>query len=445
MEKYNVVVVGAGVTGAALAYELARYTDIKNIAIVEKYDDVGTLNSNSRGNSQTIHYGDIETNYSLEKAMKTKTTANMIVKYCTQYGHENSMMFSHQKIAMGVGDKEVEFIKNRYETFSEHFPNMRLIDKDSLKKIEPNVILDRFGNNRKENIIAMGSTNEWTTIDYGKMAYSLIDNTLKTKNKKIDLFLKSPVLDIQKQNDESFVLRLSDKKICADFVIVNAGAYSLYLAHKMGYGSNYGCLPITGSFYLSKKKLLNGKVYMVQNDKLPFAALHGDPDITMNGATRLGPTAIMLPRLERFKSGSFIDFWKTLKLDSVSMGIIMDLFKDADIRRFILDNIIYETPLINKKYFTKKVRKIIPSLKENDIHYAKGFGGIRPQILDKENNTMLLSESFIDTKEGIIFNMTPSPGATSCLGNGIRDVENIALYLNKTFYKDKFKEELGGF
>ena len=33
------------------------------------------------------------------------------------------------------------------------------------------------------------------------------------------------------------------------------------------------------------------KVYMVQNDKLPFAALHGDPDILKNGKTRFGPTA----------------------------------------------------------------------------------------------------------------------------------------------------------
>ena len=54
----------------------------------------------------------------------------------------------------------------------------------------------------------------------------------------------------------------------------------------------------------------------------------------------------------------------------------------------------------------------------------------------------MLGEASIDTGEGIIFNMTPSPGATSCLGNGIRDVESICKYLNLNFDEAKFKKEL---
>ena len=54
----------------------------------------------------------------------------------------------------------------------------------------------------------------------------------------------------------------------ADFVVVNAGAHSLYLAHKMGYGKHMGSLSMAGSFYITNGEFLNGKVYMVQNDKL---------------------------------------------------------------------------------------------------------------------------------------------------------------------------------
>ncbi|HQT35807.1 MAG TPA: FAD-dependent oxidoreductase, partial [Sulfuricurvum sp.] len=32
---YDVLIIGAGISGAALAYELARYTNIEKIAIVE--------------------------------------------------------------------------------------------------------------------------------------------------------------------------------------------------------------------------------------------------------------------------------------------------------------------------------------------------------------------------------------------------------------------------
>ena len=35
----------------------------------------------------------------------------------------------------------------------------------------------------------------------------------------------------------------------------------------------------------------------------------------------------------------------------------------------------------------------------------------------------MLGEASITELEGIIFNMTPSPGATSCLGNAERDIK----------------------
>ena len=49
----------------------------------------------------------------------------------------------------------------------------------------------------------------------------------------------------------------------ADFVVVNAGAHSLFLAHQMGYGLDFATLPMAGSFYMTNQKMLNGKVYMV--------------------------------------------------------------------------------------------------------------------------------------------------------------------------------------
>jgi malate dehydrogenase (quinone) len=210
----------------------------------------------------------------------------------------------------------------------------------------------------------------------------------------------------------------------------------------MGYGLHYGQLPMAGSFYKSTKKLLRGKVYMVQNPKLPFAALHGDPDILLQEHTRFGPTALVLPKLERFKSGTYLDFLTTLKLDFKIIKIFFDLLKDGEIRNYILRNFIFEIPYFGKKAFVKDARKIIPSLKESEIEYAKGFGGIRAQILDKPNQRLMLGEASIDTKEGIIFNMTPSPGATSCLGNAYRDIKLIVSYLDLKLDDKKFQNEL---
>ena len=111
---YDVVIVGGGISGAALFYELAKYTNIQKICMLEKYEELATLNTKGTSNSQTIHVGDIETNYTLEKAQITKRTAKMIEKFCLQYGLENKIMFAHQKMALGVGKKEVAFITKRY-------------------------------------------------------------------------------------------------------------------------------------------------------------------------------------------------------------------------------------------------------------------------------------------------------------------------------------------
>jgi malate dehydrogenase (quinone) len=128
--------------------------------------------------------------------------------------------------------------------------------------------------------------------------------------------------------------------------------------------------------------------------------------------------------------------------DANVFKIFYDLLKDSDIRNYVLKNFMFEVPLINKKLFIQDAKKIVPSLGVDDISYAKGFGGVRPQILDKKNQKLLLGEASINTGDGIIFNMTPSPGATSCLGNALRDVEHICEYLGYEFNKKLFYDEL---
>ena len=439
---YDVIIVGGGVSGSALFYELGRYTDVKKICLLEKYGSLATLNSSGSANSQTIHCGDIETNYTLEKAVKVKRTANMVEKYCLQHGYKNRIMFSHQKMALGVGHDEVNYMLKRYDEFKELYPYLEVYDKEKLAEIEPSVIYDENGKERPDDIVGVGAQGENTTVDFKALSVSFVDNTLNIEDKVTDIFFNSQVIDIQKLGSHYHLRTALGQQFTADFVVVNAGAHSLYLAQQMGHGLDYATLPVAGSFYMSKKKILNGKVYMVQNPKLPFAALHGDPDILFNDFTRFGPTALVLPKLERFKPGTYMDFFKTLRLDANAISIFKDLMADSDIRNYILRNFMFEVPYLNKQLFVKDARKIVPSLQPDDITYAKGFGGVRPQVLDKKNRKLMLGEASFNTGEGIIFNMTPSPGATSCLGNAERDVRLISEYLGLNFDEAAFNNEL---
>ncbi|WP_267524814.1 FAD-dependent oxidoreductase [Campylobacter sp. MG1] len=444
-QHFEIAIIGGGISGAALFYELSKYTNAKKVALIEKYHALSTLNSKGTSNSQTIHCGDIETNYTYEKASKVKPNADMIINYGKLVNAQDKFMFSHQKMALAVGETECEFMEKRYEEFKNLYPYIRKFDKEEIKKIEPKVVEALGGGDRPEKIFAMGSLvgDTYTTVDYGKMSISLVEEAKKVRPDN-EVFFNEEITSIYKKGDVFYIRSISGNEFSANFVVVDAGAHSLFLAHKMGYGHDYACLPVAGSFYLTKKHLLNGKVYMVQNPKLPFAALHGDPDILCDMNTRFGPTALALPKLERYHGlKSLPEFFKTLRLDSAVMKILFDLMKDSTIRNYILRNFLFEVPGLNKGLFVKDARKIVPSLTTDDITYAKGFGGVRPQVLNKTEKKLMLGEaSIVPENQGIIFNMTPSPGATSCMGNALRDLKLAVNYLKLEFNEELFNKEL---
>ncbi|MGG6264933.1 FAD-dependent oxidoreductase [Leptolyngbya sp. AN03gr2] len=439
-QVYDVVVIGGGVTGAALLYSLATFTDLKRVALVEKYPQVAAVNSKSSNNSQTIHCGDIETNYSLEKALKVRRSANMLVRYAAQLPAEmrDRVIFRYHKMVMGVGATESDLIRQRYETFKPHFAGMQLLDKAQIAEIEPSVVKVQ-GHDRPEELAAIAVLDDYTAINYGTLAQSMVQQAQAVSDKTVDLRLGSPVQSIEPVGNQ-YRITTADSSMMARYVVVSAGGHSLLFAHRMGIGLEYSCLPVAGNFYYTPQ-VLNGKVYTVQNDKLPFAAIHGDPDVSQPGKTRFGPTALPLPLLERRNLQTFVDYLEVLRLDRTVSAVVWDLFKVRDIRNYIFKNMAFEVPGVNRRLFLQDARKIVPSLKLEDLEFAHGVGGIRPQLIDKPQGKLILGQAEIDPGNGIRFNVTPSPGATTCLGNAEKDLLRIQEYLGCTVDRSWFNAE----
>lgn len=432
---FDVAVIGGGVAGTSLLFTLARYTDIRDIILFEKYEEVSLLNSNPKANSQTLHVGDIETNYTFEKAEKVKRASFMVSNYIHNFGGLNEIGFIRDKMALAVGEEEIERLKARYEQFKTLYPYLELWDEEKLQEIEPKLL-----EKRKEPIMAMGARGQITTVDFKKLSESFVTHALDT-DKNIQMRYHEEVTKIERQEDGNYRITTDTTTFNARTVVVNAGSYSLLFAQAMGHGLQYATLPIGGSFFFTKEKLLNCKVYTMQNPKLPFAAVHGDPDCTQEWNTRFGPTAFALPRLERYHSLHVKDFVKALNIDSDVTHVYMDLFKDKTIRRYILRNVMEELPVFGKEVFVQDAQKVIPSLKASDIEFADGYGGMRPQIVDKPKRELLLGEAKI-TELGIIFNMTPSPGASSSLSIAHQDALAVCVYLGASFDEATHSEEI---
>ncbi len=443
INQYDLLIVGAGVSGSALLYLSTRYTDIKHIGVIDKYAAPARVNSLSSNNSQTLHCGDIETNYTLEKALKVKRAASMLRNYAVAQPDAHHIIFKYPKMVLGVGKDECELLKKRFDIFGPHYPRLKLLDKKAIARIEPNVAMqgEKF---RDDEIIALGSTDEYTAVNFEALSRSFVRQAEleaeKHTDKTVDMHYNEYV-DHIKLDKQGFIVETQGICYRTRSLVVCAGGHSLKLAHDMGYGHHYSVLPIAGSYYFTPH-VLNGKVYTVQNDALPFAAIHGDPDVLVPGATRFGPTALALPILERYNFKTLPDFLQVFRFDRKVAKVLWDLLSVKDIRNYMLKNMLFEIPLIRKILFLKDVRKIIPSLKFRDLKFANKVGGIRPQLIDKDNCKLLMGEAKIDTGIGAIFNMTPSPGGTSCLENAEIDLRNIARHLGANIDEDALKKDL---
>ncbi|MGK7950872.1 MAG: FAD-dependent oxidoreductase [Xenococcaceae cyanobacterium] len=432
---YDVVIIGAGVCGTSLLYTLSNYTNVKKIALIEKNSAVALVNSHKNSNSQTLHFGDIETNYSLEKATKVNRAATLVKNYLLQQDRDGKIYTKYHKMVLAVGREQVGKLRSRYQEFKSLFPDIRLLNREEIEKIEPKVVWER---DAEEEIIALFTLDGYT-INFQKLAESFLGNALNKAEKTIDVMMETKVTKIVKQN-EFYLIKAGQKKIVTKTVAVMAGAHSLLLAKSLGYGQQYALLSAAGSFYFAPE-MLKGKVYGVQRPKLPFAAIHGDPEVDDPTMTRFGPTAKVLPMLERHNYATIYTYFKTAGLSLKAFQSFLKILSDLTIFKYILVNLLYDIPVIGKRLFIKEVKKIIPSIKLSDLTFAKGYGGIRPQIVNLETKSLDLGEAKI-LGDKIIFNITPSPGASTCLQNAEDDTTRIVKFLGNDYYFDRKKFEV---
>ncbi|OHB18351.1 MAG: hypothetical protein A2666_02905 [Parcubacteria group bacterium RIFCSPHIGHO2_01_FULL_47_10b] len=433
---YDVLIIGGGVTGTALLYALSNYTNVQRMGIIEKYDEFGEVSTHYNNNSQTLHFGDIETNYTLEKATRVKEAADMLTIYLHRYA--KNAFVKGGKMVIAVGNTEIQELEKRYSEFKELFPKLKKLDRDELEKIEPKLIEKR---SKTEKLLAL-YTDDGYAVNYKKLAQSYVKESLRSsearviekRGRTIDTLMNTTVQRIEKA-EGGFQVVTTRGTLRARAVAVTAGPYSLVFAKQLGYGKEMGLLPVAGSFYCGNN-LLRGKVYTMQVKKLPFAAIHGDPDVNDGSETRFGPTAKVLPMLERYDYKSVRHFFKVSVWTIRGVISLFRIIADWTIFTYIVHNFLFDIPIVGKWLFLQKARKIVPSLKYMQLRYGKHIGGIRPQVVNTKTMKMEMGEAEI-VGDKILFNITPSPGASVSLKNAEQDALKIIQFLKPHFQFDK--------
>ncbi|MFA1611416.1 FAD-dependent oxidoreductase [Halobellus rubicundus] len=428
--KYDLVIVGGGISGASLLYTTAKFTDIESIALIEKEPEIAAINSHHTNNSQTLHFGDIETNYTYEKAESVKTGAELLAGYLENHDEDREMHAKRSKMVLGVGDDEVEKLETRYhdEGFGDLFPKLRPIGREEIAEIEPKVV---EGRDPDVDLLAL-QTPDGYVVDYGATSKSFVEQAREEAS--VDVFTGTKVADVTR-NTEGYTLTTDRGPFDCEVAVVAAGSHSLQIAKELGYGEDMALLPVAGSFFLAND-LLNGKVYTLQMKKLPFAAVHGDADVHDPSITRFGPTAKLVPALERGRLSTVPDFLDVFGFDPASFLSYANILADRILFPFVVRNLLYDLPEVGPRAFLPHVQKVVPSVDLDDIDRASGYGGVRPQIVDTSAKSLDMGEAKI-VGDDIIFNITPSPGASTSLKNAMRDTETILEFFDADYEFDE--------
>jgi len=435
---YDIVIIGGGVTGAAILYVLAKYTNVKRVALVERNQWAGAVNSAPHSNSQTVHDGGTETNYGREHAEKAKRGAGILCSYLKT--RQDPFLFQKRhRMVIGIGEDDIQVLKNHLEKTGDLYPDLSLIGPEELTTIEPNVMK---GRDPRQTIAALIS-DEGYIVNFQRLAETFIREAQECRG-DFPVYYGSDVRTIRRE-DGCFTIVTNTHTLKSRAIELAAGSYSLYFAQQLGYGMQYAILPMIGRFFSVSNgvPLLKGKVYRTQREGVPFVNVHGDPDIVAMTETRFGPTTkpCMLMELHRYKT--IPDFLRLPLVSWKGLRALITIIREKKMLGYTLRNFLYDLPVVGPYFFLREVRPIIPTIRYSDLKRRREDGGIRPQVVDLEKQTLLMGDATL-VGEHCIFNTTPSPGATVCLANAKRDAEQLVSFLGEDtrFYRDQFEKDL---
>ena len=129
---YDIIVIGCGVIGASVAYELSKYN--LKVLVLEKEIDVA--DGTTKANSGILHSGyDPEPGTLMAKlnVEGSKRIKELVKKLDVQYNECGSLVLAFNKEDEKTLEKLLDNgIKNGVE-------NLRIIDKEEVEKLEPNI------------------------------------------------------------------------------------------------------------------------------------------------------------------------------------------------------------------------------------------------------------------------------------------------------------------
>ena len=206
MRDYEIIIIGAGVSGSAIARELSRY-DVKCL-VVDKEEDVccGT----SKANSAIIHAGYDAANGSMMAKMNVEGNAMM-----TKLAADLDIPFKRNgSLVLCFSEEDMPGLEKLYNNgMANGVPNLQILNKEEVMKMEPNVSNDIYA--------ALYAPTGGIVCPF-HLNMAMAENACANG---VEFKFDTEVLNIEKIED-GFVVRTNQGEFTTDYVINAAGVYA---------------------------------------------------------------------------------------------------------------------------------------------------------------------------------------------------------------------------
>lgn len=281
MEQYDVIIIGAGVVGAAVARELSRYQ--LKIAVLEKELDVAC--GNSGRNTGMLHAGFTYRPGSLKAECAVEGNMEF-----DQVARELGVPFRRTgKLVVGFTEKDKENIL-KYKAIGEQngVKGLAMIDKEQMREIDPYA----------GGEFAMYSPMSGI-LDPMQYNIALAENACSNG---VEFYFGELVTGIE-QMDRGYEVVGEEENGCRKFqtrwVINCAGMYASEISQMMGY-PYYPVKGFKGEYFVLDKRAgakLKVPVYPAPNEKGGFST-HATP--TIDGNVLVGPDSYVIEEREDY-------------------------------------------------------------------------------------------------------------------------------------------------
>lgn len=392
MMKFDFVIIGAGIVGAATAHALSKRFPGKTIAIVEKETAVGVHQSNH--NSGVIHAGIYYAPGSFKSTL-CRQGLQATYKFCAE---NNIPTRCTGKLLVATNDVEQLRMQALASRAQNNGVESHLISQAELRELEPSI----------EGVAAL-LVEKTGIVDYKLVAEQLAANSGAT------LYFDAPVTAIH-ESSQTVEIVAGKHSVSGAQLIVCGGLQADRLAKLAGLTTGCEIIPFRGDFYVLPKKfetLFRHLIYPVPDPALPFLGVHITSHI--DGSVSVGPSAMLALAREQYRKHA-LNLGDSLALaKSRSFWRLLARYPRASFKEL--------TMAISRTQYARAVRRYCAEIEVSDLQRHRC--GIRAQAVN-EAGELVHDFWFEQTKRSLHVLNAPSPAATAAIPIGEFIVDKIS-------------------